>query len=161
MSLADYQNNLDLEVLSATPLQLVQMLYQGAFQSVNGAVKCLECGDIRGRSRQINKACAILEELIISLDREQGGEVAKNLAELYSYMHQRLVEANVQQAKAPLQEVAKHLNTLLQAWQQISSSPHDGIEASADLSALAVSVGGTEVIAEEYASYGSVLHISA
>lgn len=119
MSLAAYQNSQDLNVLSASPVELVRLLYRGAIGAVRAARENLEQGDIRGRSRQITKACSIIEELTVSLDKERGGKVAADLAELYVYMHRRLIEANIEQVGGPLAEVEKLLQTLLEAWQQI------------------------------------------
>ncbi|MBZ2178905.1 MAG: flagellar export chaperone FliS [Acidobacteriota bacterium] len=119
MSLAAYQNSQDLNVLSASPVELVRLLYRGAIAAVRTARENLETGDIRGRSRQITKACSIIEELTVSLDKERGGKVALDLAELYVYMHQRLIQANIEQIGGPLAEVEKLLVTLLEAWQQV------------------------------------------
>ena len=77
MSLAAYKNSQDLDVLSATPMQLVRMLYVGAIGSIQSACEHLRNGEIRERSRQITKACSIIEELTLSLDKERGGQVAR------------------------------------------------------------------------------------
>lgn len=119
MSLAAYQNSQDLNVLSASPVQLVRMLYSGAIAAVQTAQENLRKGDIRERSRQITKACAIIGELALSLDKVRGGTVANDLAELYVYMHQRLIQANIEQEMAPLVEVQKLLETLLDAWRLV------------------------------------------
>jgi len=123
MSLAAYQNNQDLDVLSATPMQLVCLLYEGAITAVQAAQENLRTGRIRARSHQITKACAIIEELTLSLDRANGGKIAADLTELYVYLHQRLIAANIEQTAEPLVEVAKHLAGLLEAWRQIPDSP--------------------------------------
>ena len=60
-----------------------------------------------------------MQELAISLDKEVGGEVAENLAELYVYVHKRLGDANIEQSDVPLAEVEKLLVTLLEAWSQL------------------------------------------
>ncbi|MBM3783171.1 MAG: flagellar export chaperone FliS [Acidobacteria bacterium] len=119
MSLQAYKNQQDYDILSATPLELVRALYRGAIQAVRTARTALAAGQIRERSEAITKAGAIIQELTLSLDREIGGDVAGNLAELYVYMHTRLGEANIQQADAPLAEVEKLLVTLAEAWNQI------------------------------------------
>ena len=122
MSLAAYQNSQDLDVLSATPMQLVRMLYVGAIGAIQSACDHLRNGDIRERSRQITKACSIIEELTLSLDKGRGGQVALDLTELYVYLHKRLIAANIEQQIEPLLEVKRHLETLLEAWQAIPDS---------------------------------------
>jgi len=106
-------------VLSADPIQLVQMLYGAAVDSVENARRHLHAGDIASRSREINKAYAILTELEQSLNREAGGSLAGNLVELYDYMQRRLLQANVEQSEPPLAEVSKMLSELREAWKSV------------------------------------------
>ena len=106
------------DILQADPLRLVQMLYRGALAAIGKArVHILE-GDIAGRSRQITKAGEIINELTLSIDRTQGGELAANLVELYDYMQRLLQDANFRQAAGPLTELEGLMSTLLEAWEQ-------------------------------------------
>jgi len=107
---------LESKVLSADPVELVNLLYQASIQAVRDARHFLAQGEIADRSRAINKACEILIELNSSLDRERGGEIVERLAPLYDYMLGRLLEANLQQSDAPLAEVQSLLATLSEAW---------------------------------------------
>lgn len=147
MSLAAYQNSQDLSVLSATPVQLVRMLYSGAISAVQTARENLQNGDIRGRSKQITKACSIIEELLLSLDKARGGKVAQDLTELYVYMHQRLIQANIEQEMAPLVEVQKLLETLLDAWRQIPDEAPVARQESRP-SGTSYSFGGSDEVVE-------------
>ena len=104
------------EVMSAVPVKLVSILYRAAIEAVGAARQHLRDGDIRGRSRQITKALEVLYELLRSLDRENGGQIARSLAGLYGYMTGQLIEANARQIDAPLAEVEQLLLTLLDAW---------------------------------------------
>ncbi|MBI2689776.1 MAG: flagellar export chaperone FliS [Acidobacteria bacterium] len=119
MSIQAYKNQQDWDILGASPLELVRALYRGALQSVRTARTALANGQIRERSAAITKACMIVQELAISLDKDSGGEVAANLAELYVYMHRRLTDANIEQTDAPLAETEHLLATLLEAWSQL------------------------------------------
>jgi flagellar protein FliS len=103
-------------ILSADPLELVRLLYQGCSDAVREARRCLAEGDIATRSRRISKASEILTELIASLDRQRGGEIAERLALLYDYMQRRLIEAHLRQSDEPLAEVLGLLMTLGEAW---------------------------------------------
>ena len=111
-----YENNLEAEVLSAEPVRLVALLVRGALDAIRAARVFLAAGDIRARSAQITKAQTILNELAISLDREQGGEIARNLAELYDYLQRRLIDGNFRQADQPLAEAENLLGVLAEAW---------------------------------------------
>ena len=107
-----YANSLEAEVMSASPVRLVHLLYRGALDSVRAARTELRAGDIPARSRAITKAQAILNELASSLNCEQGGEFARNLQELYSWLLERLTAANLQQREQPLIEAEQVLQTL-------------------------------------------------
>jgi flagellar protein FliS len=105
------------EILSADPLKLVEILYRAAIESISDARSYLACGAIRDRSNAISKTCEILMELAQSVDLQRGGDIAKNLIDLYDYMQHRLLEANIQQLDKPLLEVSSLLRTLLEGWQ--------------------------------------------
>ena len=107
---------LESRVLAADPVELVSLLYQACTQAVQEARCYLAAGQIAERSREINKACAIVIELATSLDHERGGEISQRLALLYDYMERRLLQANMQQSDAPLADVLGLLTTLSEAW---------------------------------------------
>ena len=119
---------LESRILTADGVQLIQILYQAAIDATELARVCLESGDIAGRSNAISKAHAIVTELEVSLDREAGGEVGRSLRETYCYLRGRLVEANLEQRDAPLEEVARLLRVVLEAWQNV---PADARPAAA------------------------------
>ncbi len=110
---------LESRVLSADGMELVRLLYQACTSAVRDARRHLEAGEIRARSQSISKAWEILAELVHSLDRERGGQIAARLADLYDYMQRRLLEANLQQSDVPLAEVLGLLSTLSEAWEGI------------------------------------------
>jgi len=111
-----YQSYFDNEVLAATPLQLVQMLYGAALDSIAAARRYLRLGDIRARSRAISKALRIVTELSACLRPEAGGELSRNLAGVYGYVLRLLIEANIKQIEPPLMEAEGLLSTLAEAW---------------------------------------------
>lgn len=108
---------LEQEIMSADPLQLVCMLYQAAIMEVREARRYLAATNIPARAAAITKASNIVGELISSLDREAGGELSERLTALYGYVLNRLLDANMQQADAPLAEVLGLLTTLCEGWQ--------------------------------------------
>jgi flagellar secretion chaperone FliS len=116
MSQNAHEAYLEGRILSADPLELVRMLYQGAGNAVREARRSLAEGDILGRSRAILRAYEILVELTGALDRSRAGELGERLASLYDYMQRRLIDANLQQADAPLADVLSLLATLAEAW---------------------------------------------
>src|SRR5262245_4278689 len=96
MSQNPYENYIESQILSASPLQLVSILYQGAIDALRAARVHLADGDIRGRTQASGRAQAFLAELTQSLDQERGGEFAADLMELYAYILRRVHEGNVQ-----------------------------------------------------------------
>jgi flagellar protein FliS len=150
MSIYARQAYLETEIMQADPLQLIRMLYKGAIEAVGQARHHLLCGRIVERSRQITRTMEILAELSQALDLEGGGSVAKNLALLYDYMQQRLLDANVQQADAPLAEVERLLGTLQEAWEQCPAAAADGVATTA--SSNTSHFADDTVIATQFAS---------
>lgn len=123
---------LEAEVLSADPVKLVQLLYRGAIEAVRSAQRHLAEGRIRERAREINRAWGILQELAGSLNHARGGEISPRLASLYAYMQERLLEANIRQSGAPLDEVESLLLTLSEAWQAAKYPVAVAVHASGD-----------------------------
>jgi flagellar protein FliS len=114
-------------ILSASPVELVVLMYQRAIASVSDAREHLRGGRIRERAQAITRTYAILAELMISLDVEKAPELARNLRRLYCYMQGRLIEANQKQIDGPLAETGRLLSTLADAWQQVPQTvePHE------------------------------------
>lgn len=111
-----YDKYLETEVLGASPVKLIVILYRAAIESVKAARIHLQRGEIRERSQKITKASEIILELTQSLEHTGGGEISRNLAGLYAYMQTRLIEANTKQTEPPLADVESLLSTLLDAW---------------------------------------------
>ncbi len=106
-------------ILSASPIELIRLLYRRAIASVREAREHLAGKRIMERGRSINQAYLILVELTISLSTEEAPELSQRLGALYAYMQQRLLEANLKQQDEPLKEVLSLLSTLAEAWEGI------------------------------------------
>ena len=119
------------KVVSASPVELVQMLYDAASNAIDDAIRCLGAGDIEGRSVAVTKVMSIVIELAGSLDREKGGEVAENLARLYDYIYGRVLDAQVNQKQEPLLEARSLMETLREAWQGVRQELEQQQEAVA------------------------------
>ncbi len=99
-------------ILNADSLDLVRIMYQRSIAWVVDARDHLSHKRIAQRSEAITRAYAVLAELLAALRPEIAPELAGRLRSLYLYMQQRLLDANMQQADAPLAEVLKLLITL-------------------------------------------------
>ena len=101
---------------TASPMELVRILYEGAVQSVHEAIRALHSGDILARGEAINKAIEVVAELRVSLRLDVKDEYSNTLAELYGYIQRQLIRAHATQSESLLQEVVRLLNTLLEGW---------------------------------------------
>jgi flagellar protein FliS len=110
-------------VASADPHKLILMLYDGALAAICAARLAISRGEIAAKGESISKAIAIVDGgLKASLDVEAGGALAKRLADLYDYMLNRLLAANLRNDTTILDEVARLLQELRDAWGQIGQS---------------------------------------
>ena len=107
-------------VLTASPEQLVVMLYDGANRFLVQAAAGLRIGDHEAAHNRLRRAEAILEELQSTLDMSQG-EVAQRLASIYIFCRRLLNEARLERNPAKIDQVAGLLSELREAWAQIAS----------------------------------------
>jgi flagellar protein FliS len=106
------------QIKTATPGKLILMMYDGAIKNLNQALQDMDNEHRRydSISNSLIKAQDIIAELMISLDFERGGEIAKNLFGLYVFMNRRLLDGNIKKDKTPLEEVKTLLIELRGAW---------------------------------------------
>jgi flagellar protein FliS len=100
--------------------KLIIMLYDGAIKNSNFAVEYMKSGEIEKVHNCLIKAKNIVTELMATLNMEQGGDIAKNLQSLYSYMFSKLIEANMEKKIEPIIVVIDLLKELRAAWVQIN-----------------------------------------
>jgi flagellar secretion chaperone FliS len=110
---------LEAEVLTASPVRLIEILFELGISTIESARECCRNGDILGRGQLVTKGVEILAELTNSLDFEAGGDLAKNYARLYDYCQRRLLEAHTRQSEPMLEEVQSLLRELREAWQAV------------------------------------------
>jgi flagellar protein FliS len=110
------------EVQSRTPLELVVMLYDGGLASVHQARAAVERGDVAARALAVSKAMAIVSQLQSTLNMEAGGDIARQLDDLYTWMNGRLLAATTENSAAPLDEVARVLAMLRESWTSIAAA---------------------------------------
>ncbi len=107
------------QVEGAPPERLVQLMLEGALDRISLARGAMENGQIAAKGERIGKAISLVEGLRASLDHERGGELAGNLDALYEYAARRLLEANLRNEVAILDEVSQLLREIKQAWDRI------------------------------------------
>ncbi|MDA5542756.1 flagellar export chaperone FliS [Yersinia rochesterensis] len=114
------QVGLESGVMSASPHQLIVMLFDGAQSALVRARILMNQRDIPAKGAAISKAIDIINNgLNAGLDLEKGGEMAENLSALYDYMSRRLLHANLHNDEQAITEVLALLENIADAWRQI------------------------------------------
>lgn len=109
---------------TADPHRLILMLFEGARTAISIARLHMERNEIPEKGAAISKAIDIVNNgLLVSLDKESGGELAERLAALYEYICQRLLWANLKNNLAALDEANQLLGELQSAWAMIAPTP--------------------------------------
>jgi len=101
--------------------KLIIMLYDGAIKNASFAVEHMKSGQIEKVHECLIKTKNIVTELMATLNMDRGGDIAKNLQSLYSYMFSQLIEANMNKKTEPVVVVIDLLKELRAAWTQINS----------------------------------------
>jgi len=104
---------------AATPHRLVQMLMEGALEKMAAARGHMQRGNIAEKGENISWAISIIEGMRASLDQDAGGDIARNLNDLYDYMGRRLLEANLRNDAKALDEVIVLLREIKAGWDAI------------------------------------------
>ena len=113
-------------VKTASQGKLIVMLYDEAIRQIELATQLLGDGGISYDrvNDAIGKAQDIVTELTVSLDLENGGEIAQNLFRLYRFFNNQLVEANFKKDPQPLENVRSFLVDLRDAWKEVADKSY-------------------------------------
>ncbi len=104
------------QVETASKEQLVVMLFDGIIRFSEQARKAINQNDFENVQHFLMRAQAIVMELIYTVDREKGGEVAKNLLGLHAYAFNCLIVANMKKDTSKIDEVQKIYRELREGW---------------------------------------------
>ncbi len=108
-------------VETATPVQLIGLLFRRGSELMDDAEAALNARDLERANDALVKAQRIVAELISSLDMEKGGEIATNLHRLYTFVWERLLHANLRKVVEPLQEAKTVWKELQSLWEQVEA----------------------------------------
>ncbi len=111
---AQYKNS---KVLTATPAELTLMLYEGAIKFCNVAMTAIDNKEIEKAHTNIIKTERIIDHLRMTLDMKY--PVAQDFERMYSYLSQRLLQANTSKNKEILEEVNGHLHEIRDTWKEV------------------------------------------
>jgi flagellar protein FliS len=106
---------------------ILLMLYNAGIELLEEATSSLNEGDLVAKGGYLSQTHAIISELLASLDFSIDGELAQNLKDLYLFMLDQLMAANINNDPKPLEVVGALLRTLQQAWEGAVAAERAGI----------------------------------
>ncbi len=109
-----YRNN---SVSTASPGELTLMLYNGCLKFIHIAKRAITDKNVEVKNTNIQKAQNIISELMVTLNTDL--EVSKNMLHLYDYMNRRLMDANIKNDSAILDEVEGLVTEFRDTWKQV------------------------------------------
>lgn len=115
-------------VNTASPAELVVLLYEGAVKKLSSASSqfsadgTIPVSKIESFSADVLRAQEIITELQVSLDMERGGELSRSLMSLYIYFNEQLREANISKSKEKIDAVLNFMKQLADSWRQAAAS---------------------------------------
>ena len=111
------------DVQSASPVEVVIMLYDVLARDMKRVIAAIRAGDIEERVNQSNHAFQVLQELECSLDMEHGGSTAKALSRIYSHVRAKLMEVQFKLDPLLLERQIEMLLELRRGWVQAMAAP--------------------------------------
>lgn len=116
-AMAQYGNSSKNKVLAAQPADLTLMLYDGAIKFTELAIMAVEEKNVPDANTNIQKVEKIVTYLRETLDLKY--QVSQDFENMYVYLYQRLVEANIKKDTEILKEVKEHLISIRDTWKQV------------------------------------------
>jgi flagellar protein FliS len=107
---------LENEVLSRPKEWLVPLLYEHLLAHLRRAHAQIQAKDFEGKAASLEKASSIVIELLTTLDREQGGELAQRLAALYAYFGSEIATVSRTLNTEQLSRVSDMVSSLHESW---------------------------------------------
>jgi flagellar protein FliS len=118
-AVSQYQTTDNSSIAYADPHMLILRLMDGAIERIYQAKGAIQQNNAESKGKLIGKAIGIIAGLDACLDRDLSNDLVDNLEAIYEYMNVRLLEANVENDIARLEEVAKLMSDIRSAWLQI------------------------------------------
>ncbi|PIV81590.1 hypothetical protein COW53_03565 [bacterium CG17_big_fil_post_rev_8_21_14_2_50_64_8] len=116
--------------ISSMPREkIVVLLYERLIEDLQDSISAVDSGDRVGMTKALNHASRIVSELRMALDHEVGGEIARNLDSLYSFVFSAILEQIVDRNAAHARDSIQVLAPLLESWRQIPAGTADRAQA--------------------------------
>ena len=152
MSSEKFQQYQTQKIMTASPAMLVFMLYERAIGCLGEAIACIENGAIEGRWKANRRAMEIIEHMRLTLNMDQGGEIATNLDNIFGYLLRELPKVDLRNDPNPAREGIRLLEPLCESWRQIANKGDDAAKLAAE---AAQKIQGSKLTAPRSASTAS------
>ncbi|EKO3778923.1 flagellar export chaperone FliS [Vibrio metschnikovii] len=117
--------SVDSQLSAASPHKIVQMLMAGTIERLIQGKAAMQQGNIPVKGERLGKALDIIISLRGCLSMDDGGDIAKNLDQLYEFMITQITTANHKNEPQPLDDVIDILREIKSAWDQIPTEYHN------------------------------------
>jgi len=118
-------------VLGASPQQLMAILLEGGQRFLLQAAQAIGRRDIAGKAHCTNRVLAIVEELTVRLNHEDGGELVDNLVRVHDWWTREILAASAAKDAARLERVGRQMGEIRQAWEQLDQKRGVSVDVSA------------------------------
>lgn len=131
------RTGLETAIMSASPHQLLMLLFDGAKTAIGMARHHMASGEIAAKGKAISKAINIIDSGIrVSFDAEAGGatgaELVANMSALFDYITERLIYANLRNDPALLDQADRLLDSISSAWREVEPQPSHPVRQAAN-----------------------------
>lgn len=110
---------------NADPYELVQMVLKAILGKLAAAKACIEQNNVPEKGRLISECITLIGSLDESLDMEQGGDISRNLSDLYNFCSGHLIASNVENDTKKIDDVYQIIGTIKEAWDEIPKQTRD------------------------------------
>ena len=117
--------SVDSQLTAASPHKIVQMLMAGAIERLIQGKAAMQAGNIPVTGERLGKALDIIISLRSCLSMDDGGDIAKNLDQLYEFMITQISAANHKNDPQPIDDVIDIIREIKSAWDQIPNEYHN------------------------------------
>lgn len=107
------------QVMTSDPLRLVLLLYDEGIRYLKEAIEAYQEKDYERKSERIIYGMEVISELLASLDLEKGGDIARRLQAIYTFLLQEILLADAEERTDRLETVVGMLEELRDAWRQL------------------------------------------
>jgi len=108
------------QITTASSVQVVVLLYDGAISSMKLAQESIETLNFHDKARFLDRALRVVGELSASLNMEEGGVIGKDLRRLYEYIQYELTQANLKNEPGRLEGPIRCMSEIREAWQELA-----------------------------------------